>query len=99
MPYRLCRMEHFRSTGDYPRQLVSVFTPIHKKGDVRDPSNYRGLVVGGAQSKLYAFLFERRLTALGDAIDHCKYYYELTLEVLRASRPQLTLELIRPNYV
>jgi hypothetical protein len=42
-PYLLCLMEHIRSTGDYPKQFeVSALTPIHKKGDVMDPSNYRG---------------------------------------------------------
>jgi hypothetical protein len=67
-PYLLRLMEHIRSTGDYPKQLeASVLTPIHKKGDVLDPSNYRGLAVGGALSKLYVFLLERRLKTWGES--------------------------------
>ena len=66
-PYLLSLMEHIRSTGDYPKQFeVSFVTPLHKKGDVLDPSNYRGLAVGGALSKLYAFLLDRRLKAWGE---------------------------------
>ncbi|GLC46236.1 hypothetical protein PLESTB_001538400 [Pleodorina starrii] len=54
--------EHIRSTGDFPSQFISsVLTPIHKKGDVMDMSNYRGLAVGGVLAKLYAFLLENRL--------------------------------------
>ncbi|GLC35023.1 hypothetical protein PLESTM_000270700 [Pleodorina starrii] len=66
-PYLLRLLEHIRSTGDYPKQFeVSVITPLHKKGDAHDPSNYRGLAVGGALSKLYAFLLDRRLKAWGE---------------------------------
>jgi hypothetical protein len=65
-PYLHKLVEHVHSTGDYPRLFeVSSLTPIHKKGDVMDPSNYSGLAVGGALLKLYAFLLERRLRGWG----------------------------------
>ncbi|GLC39508.1 hypothetical protein PLESTM_000905900 [Pleodorina starrii] len=67
-PYLLRLLEHIRSTGDYPKQFeVSIVTPLHKKGDALDPSNYRGLAVGGALSKLYANLLDRRLKAWGES--------------------------------
>ena len=67
-PHLLKLMEHIRATGDYPRQFeISSITPIHKKGDVQEMGNYRGLAVGGALSKLYAFLLERRLSTWGES--------------------------------
>ncbi|GIM01087.1 hypothetical protein Vretimale_5926, partial [Volvox reticuliferus] len=60
--------EHIRSTGDYPQQFTtSYLTPIHKKGDPMDKGNYRGLAVGSALAKCYAFALERRLSRWGEA--------------------------------
>ncbi|GLC51883.1 hypothetical protein PLESTB_000558900 [Pleodorina starrii] len=59
--------EHIRSTGDFPAQFeVSCLTPIHKKGDVHEKGNYRGLAVGGALAKCYAAILERRLSRWGE---------------------------------
>jgi exonuclease III len=67
-PHLLTLFEHIRVTGDYPKQFcVSSLTPIHKKGDVRDMGNYRGLAVGGALAKCYAFLLENRLNTWGES--------------------------------
>ncbi len=68
IPHLLRLMEFIRSTGDYPRQFAAVaLSPIHKKGDVSVPGNYRGIAVGGALAKLYAFLLDRRLSAWAEA--------------------------------
>ncbi|GFR49039.1 hypothetical protein Agub_g11063, partial [Astrephomene gubernaculifera] len=68
-PYLLKLLEHIRSTGDYPVQFeVSALTPIHKKGDVMEKGNYRGLAVGGVLSKLYAFMLEHRLSRWGELV-------------------------------
>ncbi|GIL45204.1 hypothetical protein Vafri_2519, partial [Volvox africanus] len=60
--------EYIRCTGNYPEQFMTSFlTPIHKKGDVLDKGNYRGLAVGSALAKCYAFALERRLSQWGEA--------------------------------
>jgi hypothetical protein len=41
---------------------LCAVTPIHKSGGVTDPSNYRGIAVGTVLAKLYATLFNERLT-------------------------------------
>ena len=69
-PFLLALFEHIRVSGDYPRQFCETsLTPIHKKGDVSDMSNYRGLAVGGALAKCYAFLLEQRLSTWGESCD------------------------------
>ena len=68
-PHLLVLLEHIRSTGDFPRQFCeSSLTPIHKKGDVLDKGNYRGLAVGGVLAKLYAFILESRLSNWADGV-------------------------------
>ena len=67
-PHLLKLMEFIRSSGDYPRQFAQVaLSPIHKKGDVSVPGNYRGIAVGGALAKLYAFMLDRRLSEWAEA--------------------------------
>ena len=74
-PFLLTLFEHIRISGDYPKQFCETsLTPIHKKGDVLDMSNYRGLAVGGALAKCYAFLLERRLSSWAEGCDaRCIY--------------------------
>ena len=67
VPHLLTVLEHIRCTGEYPQQFeVSCLTPIHKKGDVMDLSNYRGLAVGGALATCYAYILNRRLSRWGE---------------------------------
>ena len=50
--------------GTLPQSwTLCAVTPIHKGGDVTDPSNYRGIAVGSLLSKLYATLLDSRLSA------------------------------------
>ncbi|GIL69555.1 hypothetical protein Vretifemale_482 [Volvox reticuliferus] len=63
VPHILRLLEYIRSTGDYPEQFqTSCVTPLFKKGDPRDKVNYRGLAVGSALAKCYAFILEQRLS-------------------------------------
>ena len=51
------------SQGIYPSEWTSNFLkPIYKKGDVLDPDNFRGLVIGAALTKLYSLILLGRLT-------------------------------------
>ena len=40
---------------------INFLRPIFKKGDVRDPDNYRGIAVGTALSKLFELILLMRL--------------------------------------
>ena len=51
---------HCFETGTYPWD-TSVITPLHKKGDIRDPDNYRAIAVGSCVGKLYSTILLNRL--------------------------------------
>jgi len=52
-------------SGTFPDKLkIAKVTPIHKKGDLRDVSNYRPISVLPVFSKLLEKLMYNRLTAL-----------------------------------
>ena len=51
------------STGIYPESWSeSLIQPLHKKGDVNDADNYRGISLLNITSKLYSFILNKRLT-------------------------------------
>ena len=51
----------------YPTQWTTNFLrPIYKKGNPKDPDNYRGLAIGSAFAKLYSFILLNRLTEFID---------------------------------
>ena len=50
------------SRNVYPSEWNSNYLkPIHKKGDLEDPDNYRGLAVGSALAKLFSLILLNRL--------------------------------------
>ena len=52
----------FLSIGFYPEQWkTAVIVPVPKKGDLSDPSNYRGISLLPSLSKVYAAVFNTRL--------------------------------------
>ena len=46
--------------GYYPWN-TSIATPIHKKGNIYDPKNYRAIAVGSSLGKLYSSIMLERL--------------------------------------
>ena len=53
---------HILSSGLYPHNWkLSIITPIHKKSDIHDPSNYRGIAVADCMSKLFCKILNERL--------------------------------------
>ena len=51
----------------YPSKWnLNFLQPIHKKGDVDNLDNYRGLAVGPAFAKLFSILMLKRLTRFID---------------------------------
>ncbi|KAL5267087.1 hypothetical protein ACHWQZ_G004202 [Mnemiopsis leidyi] len=53
---------HCLSTGTYPWN-TSVVTPLHKKGSIYDPNNYRAIAVASNLVKLFASILLKRLIA------------------------------------
>ena len=56
---RICKV--VRSTGEAPKQWqTSVIIPIHKKGDKRKCTNYRGISLISVPGKVYAKCLEKK---------------------------------------
>lgn len=48
--------------GFFPTEwTTNVVIPLHKRGDVNNPSNYRTIIVNLLLSKLYGSMAERRI--------------------------------------
>ena len=62
------------NTGEYPRSWgEGIISPIFKKGDVNDSSNYRGITLINVLAKIYSQLILNRLTNWADTYDKlCK---------------------------
>ena len=55
------------TSGEYPRSWgEGIITPVFKKGDVNDVSNYRGITLINVLAKVYSQLLLYRLTYLLD---------------------------------
>jgi hypothetical protein len=64
LPTLTCLFNAVFRSGRYPPEwALGAITAIHKKGDLLEPNNYRGITVGHVLSKLYALLLNQRLTA------------------------------------
>jgi hypothetical protein len=51
------------SSGLFPEAWTeSIIQPIHKKGNIHDPNNYRGISLLNICGKLYSFIINKRLT-------------------------------------
>jgi hypothetical protein len=50
-------------TGEFPEEWTeSIIQPLHKKGDINSPDNYRGISLLNVSSKLYSYILNKRLT-------------------------------------
>ena len=56
---------HCLSVGAYPWE-TSVVTPLHKKGSIYDPNNYRAIAVASNLGKLFSSILLRRLIQFRD---------------------------------
>ena len=51
----------FRETVYSEEWNLNYLKPIHKKGDILDPDNYRGIAIGSSFAKLYSLVLLNRL--------------------------------------
>ena len=63
IPY-LCKfLNRLYEKGEFPDSWSkSIIVPIHKKGDINSPGNYRGIALLETFSKLYISILTKRLT-------------------------------------
>ena len=62
-PFLLKVFNRLLNTGEYPRAWgKGIITPIFKKGDVNDASNYRGITLMNILAKVYSQLLLNRVT-------------------------------------
>ena len=51
------------ATGEYPEALTeATIQPLHKKGSICEPDNYRGISLLDVCSKLYNHIIDKRLS-------------------------------------
>ena len=63
-PFRLTLYNRMFNSGEYPRTWgEGIISPIFKKGDVNEASNYRGITLISVLAKVYSQLLLNRLTA------------------------------------
>ena len=56
------------SKGIFPDEWAkSIIFPLHKKGDLNNPDNYRGITLISCVSKLYTHILNKRLTDWAEA--------------------------------
>jgi hypothetical protein len=56
-------MNKFFRSGFPAAANLARLVPLHKKGDPADPANYRGITIISLWAKLYASLWNRRLSS------------------------------------
>ena len=62
-PFLLSLYNRMFNSGEYPRAWgEGIISPIFKKGDINDASNYRGIMLINVLAKVYSQLLLNRLT-------------------------------------
>jgi hypothetical protein len=63
LPFLLKFFNKLFDQGVFPNDWTNaVIQPLHKKGDLNTPDNYRGISLLNISSKLYSFILNKRLT-------------------------------------
>ena len=67
LPYLAAVFNEIFSTGAYPKcWSESIIVPIHKKGNVHETNNYRGISLTSILSKVFVHVLKSRLTKWAD---------------------------------
>ena len=62
VPFLTSRFNHLFNNGLFPEQSSkALLVPIHKKGSINDPDNYRGISLLNILSKYYIYVLNKRL--------------------------------------
>ena len=63
LPYLNKLFNNIFESGNFPQVWGnSIITPVHKKGNVTDPNNYRGISLIDSLCKVFVHILSRRLT-------------------------------------
>ena len=63
LPFLLKYFNYIFDNGLFPTEWsCSILQPIHKKGDINNPDNYRGISLLNVCSKLYSFILNQRIS-------------------------------------
>ena len=85
------------NTGEYPSSWgEGIITPIFKKGDVNNSSNYRGITLINILAKIYSQLLLNRLTNWAEIYE--KKYVKTNSDFKKASRSLIVYSSFIPLY-
>ena len=91
-PFLLTVYNRLLNTDEYPRAWgEGIITPIFKKGDVNDASNYRGITLINILAKVYSQLLLNRVTKWAEV-------YETITKINLASRKENPLPIVFLSY-
>ena len=63
LPFLVTFFNHIFDNGHFPDDWTfSTIQPLHKKGDINQPENYRGISLLNICSKIYSSILNKRLT-------------------------------------
>ena len=70
-PFFVTFFNYIFDRGIYPENWTeSIILPLYKKGDINDPSNYRGISLSDISSKVYGKIINKRIQQWVDTYRH-----------------------------
>ena len=70
LPYIRILFNRLYTFGEFPKSWAKfVIVPLHKKGDLANPNNYRGISLLETLSKIYIHILNKRLTFFVEAYE------------------------------
>lgn len=70
LPFIIKLFNRLFTNGEFPKAWAkSIIVPIHKKGCIHSPNNYRGIALFDVLCKLYISIITKRVTFYAEAYD------------------------------
>lgn len=64
VPFLVQYFNYLFETGNFPEDWTeAIIQPLHKKGDINSPDNYRGISLLNISGKLYSSILNKRLVS------------------------------------
>ena len=68
VPFLVKYFNKLFSSGLYPTEWTkAIIVPLHKKGDINNVDNYRGISLLNVLSKIFTYIVNRRLTTWAES--------------------------------